>query len=118
MIVLGFLDKKDAYASLFHIKSETINPENGHSTIGLYFNEKTPERQEIMYLDTKEMEVVKFLNADEAYSVALNSFFCSKEHVTYFLECLKETKETQTDTQAVKLKMIRNYLLRGFLSVI
>ena len=90
MIVLGFLVNKDDHAPLFHIKSETTNPENGHGTIGLYFNEKTPERQEIMYFETKEMEVVKFLNADEAYSVAQNSFFCSKEHVIYFLECLKE----------------------------
>ena len=120
MTILGFSGRDNIEERLddsnLRLRSELTDDESSKYVFGLYFNEKTPNRQELVIKKKQEMQVLTTLVNEDSQELALQSPFCDQDLIQYFLVLLKDLSVIKPEK--FKNILICNYLIRGFSNVI
>lgn len=119
LTVLGFsndsVDSVDMRQLRLH--PELSSGAETHHAYGLYFNEKVPERQEVIAVNKQDLQVLTTLMREESRELALGSPFCNREIATYFMELLKDQSSDVIENE-FKRTLVKSYLAKGFSAII
>ena len=119
MTVLGFYKKslEEANLSKLMLRAELTEEDDSKYIYGLYFNQKNPERQEVISIRKQDYQVINALVDDDSRKLAIGSPFYNIQTISYFFELLEGTKAEYTEDK-FKYAVICNYLIRGFSNII
>ena len=82
---------------------------------GLYFDVNSPERQEVIDCQARQVKFVRDISENMSYLSAINSPFNNKDVVRHLVGILEGKVQCKNSYSA---SILRNYIIRGFDSMI
>ena len=119
MTVLGFGEREvdPQYSHEVTLWAELSECHGAKYIYGLYFNEKNPERQEVISIKKQDYLVIHALEDEDSRKLAVGSPFYNIKTLGYFFDLLQGGKPEYSE-DSLKYSMLCNYLIRGFSTMI